>query len=191
LSRQPTYMTELKRLSRERPNLVDTLLHSENLRLADDRAAAIVVSTRLEDELKELILSKMIPLNQTEIAKLFVGDSPVASFSAKISLAYALGSIGKQSRDDLNLVRLIRNAFAHARKPITFETTEIATACNRLTLPDRYHAIDQWKGIEMPINTPRRRFVATTQLYGLGIMYVLRNDIMNFENNLNPVVPLN
>ena len=190
LSRDPRYLSDLKRLSRESPGIVDAIMGPEYLKASDDRAAAIIVSTHLEDQLKELILSKMIHLTQTEIGELFVGDSPLATFGAKVHLAYALGLIGKLSRQDLNLVRLIRNAFAHARKPIQFNTNEVATACEKLTLPDRYQAIERWKGIEQPMDTPRLRFVATVKLYEIGIMYAIRPELHTLDDDHHPVVPL-
>jgi hypothetical protein len=55
--------------------------------------------------------------------------------SDKIKLAYGLALIGEQTRRDLNRLRDIRNAFAHARQNITFDTKAIANICGALELP--------------------------------------------------------
>lgn len=190
LPNEPKYISDLKRVSRERPDLVDAFFHHDRLAASDDRAAAIIVTTRLEDEIKELILSAMIDLNQTETGNLFIGDKPLATFSAKIDIAYALGLIGKRARSDFTLIRLIRNVFAHARQHITFDKEEIAAACAKLTLLDRFEAISEWRGIEQPANTPRLRFIGTVKLYGIGILTALRPEILALSNPPSSPVPL-
>lgn len=96
---------------------------------ASDRAAAIVEATQLDARLKSAILTKMVPLTKGEEGALFKGDAPLASFSARIRMAYALGIISKDMRSDLDAIRDIRNVFAHAQKHITFETDAVRSAC--------------------------------------------------------------
>lgn len=60
---------------------------------------------------------------------MFKGDAPLASFSARIRMAYALGIISKEMRADLDAIRDIRNVFAHAQKHITFDTHAVRSAC--------------------------------------------------------------
>ncbi|WP_422373297.1 MltR family transcriptional regulator [Hoeflea sp.] len=162
-------------------------MQPSHLDRSDDRAAAIIVSTHLEDDLKEFILSKMVPLTQSEIGEIFIGDSPISTFSAKINLAYALGLIGKQARHDLSLIRHIRNTFAHSRKPISFATNEVADTCKHLTLLDR-HQEPRFQG--RALLAPRDRFVATAQLYRTGIMCTLRPELFNLEDEHQPQIPL-
>jgi hypothetical protein len=50
----------------------------------------------------------------------------MGSFFASIELGYALGLYGNLLRDDLHTIRTIRNAFAHAMKPLTFDTPQVA-----------------------------------------------------------------
>jgi DNA-binding MltR family transcriptional regulator len=72
----------------------------------------------------------MVKLTPEEHDQLFIGTGPLATFSAKIRLGYALGIYGRKTRHDLDVVREIRNAFAHAQKVITFENQEIANLCS-------------------------------------------------------------
>jgi DNA-binding MltR family transcriptional regulator len=158
-------MSRIKKLSRDEPSLGDVLFLIDYLDRVDDRIVTIIATTRLEDALENAITSKMVDLSQSDYAELFRGDQPLATYSAKIKLAFALGLIGKQTRSELNTIRLIRNAFAHCRKAIWFSTDEVAEACSRLTIPERTDRLAEFKGIKQPIESPRERFVAATLLY--------------------------
>jgi hypothetical protein len=63
-------------------------------------------------------------------AKLFGYDSPMGTFR----IASAIGIIGPATKNDLNLVKAIRNTFAHSKIPMNFETPEIAAAANLLSM---------------------------------------------------------
>jgi hypothetical protein len=52
------------------------------------------------------------------------GDAPLATFSAKIRLAYALSIFGSSTRDDLDTIREIRNAFAHSTRPLASDPAQ-------------------------------------------------------------------
>ena len=62
-------------------------------------------------------------------------EAPLSSFSARIKTAYCLGLVTKQEFDDLNLIRRIRNRFAHRFHGYTFENQEIIDWCNSLKTP--------------------------------------------------------
>lgn len=118
----------LKALIRKKRTLRDYF----SLQYEGDRAFAIVSSSILEDNLEFAILSRFVDLSQRDIDYLFKGDAPLATFSAKIKIAFALGVFNVDVRADLNCIRDIRNAFAHARRSIDFNTLEIAAACEHL-----------------------------------------------------------
>jgi hypothetical protein len=59
----------------------------------------------------------------------------MSTFDLKIRMARALKIYGKETNDNLILLRTIRNAFAHAPAPITFETPEIKELCKFLAIP--------------------------------------------------------
>lgn len=62
----------------------------------------------------------MVNLKNDVRDKLFTGYGPLASFSAKIDMAFALGLIDAEQRKTLNHVRHIRNVFAHADELLHF-----------------------------------------------------------------------
>ena len=110
-------------------NLLDLLEHENPIA---DRAAALVVSSLIEQGLERLLDSHFVPLLPQEYDEIFGGLGILASTAAKIRLGYAMNLYELEVREDLDTVRLIRNAFAHAQEPISFETEEIATMCKHL-----------------------------------------------------------
>jgi DNA-binding MltR family transcriptional regulator len=65
------------------------------------------------------------PLSADVRERLFVGSAPLATCSAKICIAYALGLIGRKTKHDLETINEVRNAFAHAAQSITFRNKQI------------------------------------------------------------------
>lgn len=78
----------------------------------NDRSAVIVGAAKLDAALQKL-LQNVLLASPTSSDELFDGDTPLATFSAKIHLAYRLGFIDSDFARALHLVRKIRNSFAH------------------------------------------------------------------------------
>ena len=68
--------------------------------------------------------------------RIFSGFGPLSSFSAKILMAYALGVINRRTRANLEHIKELRNAFAHASKPLSFRTLEVKAVAQLLLLPE-------------------------------------------------------
>ncbi|GAB5506094.1 MAG: hypothetical protein Rhirs2KO_12570 [Rhizobiaceae bacterium] len=168
MSRDRKFVRELKRLTRQNTTLRDVFI-PDPLDVADDRSAAIISSTHLEDNLRRLIRDKFVKLSDSEDNELFAGDRLLGSFSAKIKFAHALGVIGPETKKDLDVIRHVRNVFAHARRPVKFDFIEIRNAVDHLTLPERFKETIHYLRIEQPFDTPRLRFVGTVRLYQIGI----------------------
>jgi hypothetical protein len=85
-----------------------------------DRAAAILCAAFLDYELEKLLRRFFLDAKQSE--ELFNPMQPLSSFSARIKISYVLGLIDKDTYDDLNLVRRIRNMFARNSAKVTLLT---------------------------------------------------------------------
>jgi hypothetical protein len=96
--------------------------------VGDDRGMAILMATGVEDALQTAIAANLKV--DADDAKLFGYDSPMGTFR----IASAIGIIGPATKNDLNLVKAIRNTFAHSKIPMNFETPEIAAAANLLSM---------------------------------------------------------
>jgi hypothetical protein len=86
----------------------DVLRESDN-----NRALVLMGGTRLDLELEEAIKAKLA-WNPEGQDNLFGPDRAIGSFSAKISLAHRLGIISDEFHSSVQIVRRIRNDFAHS-----------------------------------------------------------------------------
>ena len=62
----------------------------------------------------------------------FSGTGPLATFNAKIEMAYLLKIATKECRRVMHVIRRIRNEFAHSVEPIAFDDPKIKDMCSHL-----------------------------------------------------------
>ena len=79
-----------------------------------DRGKIIVGAEMLNEDLELLIRSRMRILRLELDGDIFKGFGPLSSFSGKTKLAYALQMIDDDVFHDLNVIRDVRNHFAHS-----------------------------------------------------------------------------
>ena len=96
-----------------------------------DRGCALMAASYLENELSQLLKSKLIGTKK-QIDSLFEFNGPLGTFSSRIKMSYALGLISKETQNDLDIIRDIRNKFGHMYQPIDFETQQIKEKINNL-----------------------------------------------------------
>ena len=166
-SRRKT-LEALTQLSQERVTDEDTLpglfdFENHDPRRYGDRAAALITGTILEQGLEYALTSHFVELNSNERRDLFSADAdaPLSSFAAKERLAYALGVFGPKTRDDLSCIRRVRNAFAHAKVHLNFESPEIIAVCNLLHYPVRIKT--GFLPIMKDPESARDKYIATAQ----------------------------
>lgn len=123
--------SRLKKLTRQplNPERFRSIL--AEIESGDDRSVAIVWSAMVEDSLQAAIQRRMRPLSADEIDRLFDGQGPLSTFSAKIMVAYAVSAIGSEQKRALTNIKEIRNAFAHIPDS-SFKTKEISDVCLQL-----------------------------------------------------------
>src|SRR5215469_2652966 len=83
-------------------------------------ANAIIGAVMVEHELDGLLRRRFKRKDDDTWEQLVSDQGPLTSFNAKIIAGYAFGIYDKKLRDDLHIVRAIRNAFAHSKKIIDF-----------------------------------------------------------------------
>jgi hypothetical protein len=89
------------------------------------RAAAVLGGAFVEDALEYAIQRRFVALGKERLDSLFEYPGPLSSFDAKIQVGFAIGLYGPIIRHDLDVIRRIRNGFAHAKKPISFNTIQV------------------------------------------------------------------
>ena len=99
-----------------------------------DRAAAVLGAAYLDQALEHLLRKRLLGGNKLK-GELLGTDKPLGSFSARIKVAFAIGSLHKAAYDDLEIIRRIRNEFAHQTMGFSFQRPEIVSRCQQLRLP--------------------------------------------------------
>ena len=95
------------------------------------RGGVLVAAAFLENLLYQILQSFLIEGKAQE--QLLSGfNAPIGTFSAKIALSATLGVITERERRECELIRKIRNKFAHHIHP-TFEDEDIKSLCLELT----------------------------------------------------------
>jgi len=106
-----------------------------------DRGSALMSAAFIDDKLGQLIEHNMVD-NKKARESIFDNSGALGTFSGKINIAYLMGLIPKNINDDIQLIRKIRNDFAHNASSITFDTNYIASRCYSLNL----HALTKKEG---------------------------------------------
>lgn len=119
---------------------VNDLKIISEIRGQSDRAAGIVASAFLEDELANAIQSRLYTNSDVKEALFNGEEAPFGDFSGKINVGFALGLYSNQTRKDLHLIRKIRNRFAHHSAPSSFDDPlKVAEWCDAMTVLTRYN----------------------------------------------------
>ncbi len=98
------------------------------------RAAAILGATFLQQCLGELI-GRFLIYDPTEVDKLLEG--PLQHFAPRIRASYCMGLISEDEYHDLQIIRDIRNGFAHDLHGLSFSTAWVKDKCAKLQLPKK------------------------------------------------------
>jgi hypothetical protein len=119
---------------------------------AKDRTAAIMGATFLEHALRQAIEHHLkTDPDDPKHGYLFDSDeAPYKELASRLRLARALGVITKNDFDQMELIRLIRNAFAHSIDRITFSTLEIAAYFDDFDIDYSSEPVSQWLSIMSP-----------------------------------------
>jgi len=96
-----------------------------------DRTSAILAPAMVENALKKGIESALHDYSD-ESGLFYDNGAPFGTFSAKITAGKALGLYDEKVESDLNLLREIRNQFAHALMPLRFGEGHIEELSKKL-----------------------------------------------------------
>jgi DNA-binding MltR family transcriptional regulator len=100
-----------------------------------DRVEGIIHVCTFDDGLELLLRTAMI--ENESIDELMKDGQVLQSFSSKVKLAYALGLLPADVRDDLQCLNKIRNYFAHERAVTSFDKAPICDLCANLSTAKR------------------------------------------------------
>lgn len=147
---------------RNRSNTLFTIVNE--LEKESDRGCALVAAAYLENEITALLESFLVKQDKNANKELFDFNGPLGTFSSKIKISFALGLISKESRTSLNVIRKIRNDFAHLQTPLNFDDRDIQQKINTL--------LPSYNVSEMPY---REKFIKKVQALVAVIHFSIAN----------------
>lgn len=124
-----------------------------------DRGAAICGAVFLENKLEAAIVDQWPDMSNRVHVRLFSGG-PLSSFSAKISLAHAMGVVCTEVKSDMDKIRKIRNSAAHAGVPFSFSSLATGQILNELQCLQGMPLDEDEKSLERNQFTSAVKFLA-------------------------------
>lgn len=137
MSDRDLILNSLKRASDQLPDAFDKIEHANQWQLYDDRTVALVLASDIERALGLLIGAKLPGRSYEGDDEKQRSKLDKMDLSRRIRRAEEIRGISATTRDDLEVIRWIRNALAHSRRALTFDTPEVAASVELLTLPAR------------------------------------------------------
>lgn len=97
----------------------------------DDRGLVLSLAAFAEDTLGRLLIAYLREEKQAkELVEGF--NAPLGTFSARIKVAFSLGLLHREQYDNLEILRRIRNSFAHNWQGISFDRNDIRALIRQL-----------------------------------------------------------
>lgn len=121
-----------KSFSETHPHLIGFSDFLEDFNKETDRGAALTAAAMLDDHLGKIVEAFLLP-NKGSRELLSGFNAPLGSFSARIAAAFGLGLISEIEYRECELIRKIRNEFAHQVK-VSFATEKVVSLCAQLQM---------------------------------------------------------
>lgn len=132
----------------------DLAVFMKELQSETDRGLPLVAAALIDDLLSETLRGFFIENGSAD--KVLKGASaPVGTMSARLSLCHALGLVDDFERFEIELIRKVRNRFAHAKHGLSFGDASIQGYCSSFASPMPGGGI-------YPEHTPRFRLINAT-----------------------------
>jgi len=106
-----------------------------------DRAAAVLGAAYLSDALERVLRRYLLGTCKSKDS-LLEADKPLGSFGARIKLTDALGLLATDAYHDLEIVRRVRNDFAHKGLGFSFDSQDVKARCGALRLIIPFGGLD-------------------------------------------------
>ena len=150
---------------RKRPvTNVQLLEAQEEFQNESDRGCALLGAAQVDYLLGKAIEMRLERREETKQALLFDPMAPLSSFSARTLAAYAMRIIGPITRSDIDIIRDVRNDFAHTVGSVDFGEPSIARRCMSLQHP-RLFASAHGHEVESIIFNPRMMYVTAVVFF--------------------------
>jgi hypothetical protein len=143
----------------------------------------------LEKALESAIIRRLPQVTSENFKRLFDDErAPIGTVDAKILIADSLGILGKETLGNLDLIKHIRNTFAHAVLPIDFSTKQISDTCDALVVTEKPETFRR----EIKLATSREKYTTICEVTAFALVLYALNDIQVKADVLAPetLVPM-
>ena len=146
----------LRDLSRNAPEDIKKTI--SELVSQGDRTCAVVCGSLLDYALYRCLLRSFTPMAIDDVNALFHNPTaPLGSMASRIIIAFSMGLIDANDKEQLNIIKNIRNAFAHSLTTIDFSSEPVDVECSKLT--GLAFAAAPWMGADASQNG--RKFISS------------------------------
>jgi hypothetical protein len=123
-------------MARNKEHTLDQIkCFTEELKIQTDRGVALIAAAVLDELLEMLLTARLLAVGRDHHDALFGRGKPLDSFSAKIELGFQLGLYTNATRTQLEMIRAVRNKFAHSIEPLTLSKTEVSSEITSRRVP--------------------------------------------------------
>jgi DNA-binding MltR family transcriptional regulator len=150
-----------------------------------DRGAALLGAAMIDDCLRKIIVDFLIDKKKVVEDLVDGGYAPLSTFSARAKIVYCLGLISQCEYFNIDIIRAVRNKFAHQLHGLTFNDSEIVKLCRKLKYEKSAFGL-----INLP--TPRHSFTLATAVLvtNLNKLKVNHRPDKTENNNWEPMPSL-
>jgi hypothetical protein len=120
----------VKPTSEEKSQLPDAAVKGEPI------VTAILGAAMIELELETLLRQRFSRITDSTWATMVRENGPFSTFDQKITAAFAFRIFDEVTKENLKIVKNIRNAFAHAKKLIDFDHELVAAELEKIQVPN-------------------------------------------------------
>ena len=147
------------------PPTLDELREAARLLIATSGRGGPLMAASWVDDALETYLRGYFSKDQKLADELFGFDRPLGTFGTRVKVAYLLGLISSEVREDLETIRRIRNELAHLRGKFSFKKVEIRRKCAQL------HAARIFsENTPGASRVPRQQFIVTAFLLAAAFL---------------------
>jgi len=175
------YIRDLKAFTRADLTTADLPQLESEMYGGSDRARVLMLGAIVEAFLQIFLIYHARPtLTNEDRRQLFDYNGPLGDFAAKLIIGYAFNWYGPETRNDLTLIRILRNKFAHSRRSFDLTSPSVADVCANLKSPARHGYVipHTWIRIAEPtegtnasdVNHPRTRFITACHIMAEGLL---------------------
>lgn len=112
----------------------DLAAFTQELQNETDRGLPLVAAALIDELLADSLRNFFV--EDCSVEKLLDGASaPLGTLSARLNLCHALGLIDDYEKSEIEIIRKIRNRFAHTRHGLSFDDKVIVGLCTSLSSP--------------------------------------------------------